>query len=100
LMDVRHPLQPFDTMMLEWADAGQMPVHILLTKSDKLNHGPAKTTLLQVRTAVKQFSNPITVQLFSAMKMTGLEDLEATLVDWLGYLDDDTESPATDSDDE
>jgi GTP-binding protein len=83
LMDVRHPLQPFDNMMLNWASEGQMPVHILLTKSDKLSNGPAKTALLQVQKAVKGFENPVTVQLFSALKMTGLEPLQKTLITWL-----------------
>src|SRR5690606_6382964 len=41
LMDIRHPLQEFDSTMLRWAISGDMPVHILLTKADKLNRGPA-----------------------------------------------------------
>ena len=48
-MDVRHPLQPFDQQMLDWALAASMPVHILLTKADKLKKGPAKNTLPRVR---------------------------------------------------
>lgn len=95
LMDVRHPLQPFDTMMLNWASEGQMPVHILLTKADKLNNGPAKTTLLQVQKSVSAFANPVTVQLFSALKMTGLETLQATLANWLAI-----EAPASDTNSE
>jgi GTP-binding protein len=83
LMDVRHPLQPFDTMMLNWASEGQMPVHILLTKSDKLSHGAAKTALLQVQKAVKGYNNTVSLQLFSALKMSGLDELQAKLVEWL-----------------
>jgi GTP-binding protein len=83
LMDVRHPLQPFDTMMLNWASEGQMPVHILLTKADKLSNGAAKTALLQVQKAVNGYSNPVSIQLFSALKMSGLDTLQAQLVDWL-----------------
>ena len=51
LMDVRHPLQPFDEQMLNWALAAHMPVHILLTKADKLKKGPANNSLLAVRKA-------------------------------------------------
>ena len=36
LMDVRHPLQEFDRLMLNWAHASHMPVHLLLTKADKI----------------------------------------------------------------
>ncbi len=39
LMDIRHPLQHFDTMMLEWAHSRKLFVHILLTKADKMNRG-------------------------------------------------------------
>ncbi|MGH1487709.1 MAG: ribosome biogenesis GTP-binding protein YihA/YsxC, partial [Cellvibrionaceae bacterium] len=41
LMDIRRPMQEFDTMMLNWAVEAEMPVHILLTKMDKLKKGPA-----------------------------------------------------------
>lgn len=82
LMDVRHPLQPFDNMMLNWASEGQMPVHILLTKSDKLSNGPAKNVLLQIQKAVSSFETPVTAQLFSALKKTGLDTLEQKLLEW------------------
>ena len=42
LMDIRHPLQEFDLQMLNWAAQAGLPVHILLTKSDKLKRGPAR----------------------------------------------------------
>jgi GTP-binding protein len=49
VMDIRHPLSDFDVMMCDWALDVQMPVHILLTKSDKLKRGPAQSTRLQVQ---------------------------------------------------
>ena len=49
VMDVRHPLTDFDQQMLEWAAHAGMPVHILLTKADKLKRGAANNTLLKVR---------------------------------------------------
>jgi GTP-binding protein len=84
LMDVRRPLQDFDRMMLDWAVAGSMPVHILLTKADKLKKGPAKSTLLQVRKELAGAqSGLVSVQLFSALKKTGMEPLMQVLEDWL-----------------
>ena len=46
LMDIRHPLQDYDRQMLNWAAQAGLPVHILLTKADKLKRGPAMNSLL------------------------------------------------------
>jgi GTP-binding protein len=84
LMDVRRPLQDFDQMMLDWAVAGNMPVHILLTKADKLKKGPAKSALLQVRSQLAGSNTGLlSVQLFSSLKKTGMEDLAKVLQAWL-----------------
>jgi GTP-binding protein len=82
-MDVRHPLQPFDEQMLNWALAAHMPVHILLTKADKLKKGPANNALLAVRKAMKPHEDLVSAQLFSALKHTGHEQLIAVLDAWL-----------------
>ena len=83
LMDVRHPLQPFDQQMLSWGTAATMPVHILLTKSDKLKRGPAKSTLLQVRAGLERYDGLASAQLFSALKHEGHDELRETLDLWL-----------------
>lgn len=83
LMDVRHPLQPFDEQMLGWALAAHMPVHILLTKADKLKKGPANNSLLAVRKALDEHRDLVSVQLFSALKHTGHEQLIQVLNNWL-----------------
>ncbi|MEP1593511.1 MAG: ribosome biogenesis GTP-binding protein YihA/YsxC, partial [Halieaceae bacterium] len=92
LMDTRHPLQPFDQQMLDWALAAHMPVHILLTKADKLKKGPGKSTLLQVRAELAEHGDLVSVQLFSALKHTGHQELIAVLNAWLtdaSVYDDD-----------
>ena len=83
LMDVRHPMQPFDLQMLNWALQASMPVHILLTKSDKLKKGAATTALLQVRAALRPHTDLTSVQLFSALKHDGHKELTAVLDTWL-----------------
>lgn len=83
LMDIRHPLKDFDTAMLHWAERAQMPVHILLTKADKLKRGPAQAALLQVRKAVAELRVPVSVQTFSSLKGDGLKILQKTLDQWL-----------------
>src|SRR5581483_1923525 len=41
IMDIRHPLTEHDQNMIEWVTSYNIPIHILLTKADKLNRGPA-----------------------------------------------------------
>lgn len=78
IMDIRHPLQPFDEEMITWALNSDMPIHLALTKADKLTYGKAKSVLLQV--AKKFENNPlVTSQVFSSEKGTGIEELEQRL---------------------
>ncbi|MET0355683.1 MAG: ribosome biogenesis GTP-binding protein YihA/YsxC [Cellvibrio sp.] len=88
LMDIRHPLQEFDTTMLNWATGSNMPVHILLTKADKLSRGQAGSTLQAVKREIKDagLSELVSVQIFSSLKNTGLDDLKARLQTWLAPL--------------
>ena len=90
LSDIRHPMKEFDVHMLSWAASANMPVHMLLTKSDKLKRGPAQSALLQVQKQVKEIGDNITVQTFSSTKKVGLDGLRNKLNDWLKL--DDTES--------
>jgi GTP-binding protein len=83
LMDVRHPLTEPDRQMLSWAEAASMPVHILLTKADKLKRGPAQSTLLSVREELSTQSDLISVQLFSSLKRHGVDTLGRQLNNWL-----------------
>ncbi len=96
LMDVRHPLQPFDEQMLEWALAAHMPIHILLTKADKLKRGAASKALLEVKKATEPYRELVSVQLFSALKHQGHAELVAVLNAWLTdasvYDDDDDDT--------
>ena len=83
LSDIRHPLKDFDRMMIDWAVQSGLPLHLLLTKSDKLKRGAAQNTLLAVQKELKPFSN-VTVQLFSSLKNDGVTEVRAKLDEWLG----------------
>lgn len=83
LMDIRHPLKEFDNAMLDWAAEAGMPVHILLTKADKLKRGPAKSTMLKVQRAVADLGDLVTVQTFSSHNGDGLKILQNKLTSWL-----------------
>lgn len=85
LMDVRHPMTDFDRMMLDWTVASGMPMHILLTKADKLTFGAAKNTLLKVQSEVhKGWGKSVSLQLFSAPKRQGLDEAYQVLAQWMG----------------
>ncbi|HET8706656.1 MAG TPA: ribosome biogenesis GTP-binding protein YihA/YsxC [Pseudomonadales bacterium] len=83
VMDIRHPFTEFDAMMVEWAIHYRKPLHILLTKCDKLNRGPAKNTLLEVKREVADYADLISVQQFSALKKIGIEEAQLKLKQWL-----------------
>lgn len=91
LMDIRHPLQHFDVMMLEWAYSRQLFVHVLLTKSDKLNRGPANKALLEVKQELKKMKLSFSIQLFSSLNKEGLEELASVMGGRLNFtLDNPT----------
>ncbi len=85
VMDIRHPLKKHDQHLLDWADQCELPVHILLTKSDKINRGPAISALKKVQKAVASYEL-VSVQLFSAHDNTGLEEAHKKLNEWLMVL--------------
>ena len=94
VMDIRHPMQDFDTMMLNWAVEGDMPVHILLTKADKFKKGPAKSTLLAVEKHLREskVDDLVSVQQFSSLKGEGIKELVSVIDRWLSNSADVTES--------
>jgi len=90
MMDIRHPLQKYDSMMLSWALEADMPVHILLTKADKLKRGPAQSTLLKLRKHLKEIGaeHLATAQTFSSLKRDGVDILKSKLCEWLALPED------------
>lgn len=76
VMDVRHPLTDFDRDMLQLGLARPVPVHVLLTKSDKLGRGAAQQTLVRVR---RELGGAATAQLFSALDGAGVAEARAAL---------------------
>ena len=81
VVDIRRQLTDFDRQMIEFADSVSLPVHVLLTKADKLKRGKAATALLTVR---KELADRATVQLFSAQTRQGEDEARAVLASLLG----------------
>jgi len=81
IVDIRRLLREFDRQMLLYCESAGLSVHILLNKSDKLAYSARKNSLMQVQ---KQLAGSRhTVQLFSALKRSGTDELAAVLDDWL-----------------
>ena len=81
-MDIRHPLTPLDESLLEWFLPSGRPVHILLTKADKLSRQQALAQLASVRKTLAA-EKVITAQLFSSLKRTGVDEGRQVIADWL-----------------
>lgn len=86
LMDVRHPLTPSDKVFINFANDQQIPVHILLTKCDKLSRGASNIALLETRRSLTSFTMT-SVQTFSALRRFGLEEVYAKLDVWFNFDD-------------
>lgn len=83
IMDARHPLTALDRQLLDWFLPSGKPVHVLLSKSDKLSRGARAATVAQVRRALASWEGQVTVQAFSALSKLGVEEAEAVVQGWL-----------------
>jgi len=82
IMDSRHPLTELDESLLDWFAPTGKPVHILLTKSDKLSRQQAAITLNRVKSYLAEHFPQCSVQLFSSLKKRGMEEAEAVIAGW------------------
>lgn len=76
VVDSRRGLGDIDWQMLEWAHSLNGPIHVLLTKADKLSRQEAAAVLAKGRT---ELGAEVSVQLFSATKKLGLDEARAHL---------------------
>ena len=80
VMDVRHPLREYDLQMLDYAFKRHLPVHCLLTKSDKIGRGEQTRTLAAVN---KELAGRASAQLFSGSAKLGVDEARAVVAGWL-----------------
>lgn len=83
LMDIRHPLQDLDKMMLGALIRQQLPLHVLLTKADKLSKSASLQTLRKVQNQLAELGLSHCVQTFSIQQKETLFQVVATLNEWL-----------------
>ncbi|AZQ82686.1 YihA family ribosome biogenesis GTP-binding protein [Colwellia sp. Arc7-635] len=82
LMDIRHPLKDLDMDLIQWAADGELPVLVLLTKSDKLSQGKVSAQVLDVKKKLASLNADIKVQAFSSLKRTGSEQADKVICAW------------------
>ncbi|MDR2788998.1 MAG: ribosome biogenesis GTP-binding protein YihA/YsxC [Candidatus Accumulibacter sp.] len=85
IMDSRHPLTDLDTRMINWFAQTGKPIHVLLSKADKLTRNEGAQVLRKVKEALAIPGGLCSAQLFSSLKQTGVEEAEAVLGGWLGF---------------
>jgi GTP-binding protein len=82
VMDCRHPLKELDKTMVNWALTRMLPIHILLTKSDKISRSEIKNTVVNVKKFYQLQDDIISVQAFSSLKKQGIDELIYHLNNW------------------
>lgn len=85
LMDIRRPLTIFDEQMIKWCQHRELPLHIALTKADKLNRGAAQNVLLKTRDQLEKMGVTCSLQTISVPAKTGLDDAHQILDEWLQF---------------
>ena len=84
IMDSRHPLKALDIQMLDFFHITGRPVHILLSKADKLSKNDQIKTLAAVKKSLKSYTDrqKISVQLFSSLKKQGMDEVNQVVGSW------------------
>jgi GTP-binding protein len=77
-----------DQMMIDWALDRELPVHVLLTKADKLSRSENKNTVTKVLKHYELMGELLTAQSFSSLKKEGLSQLITQLNHWFAWPDD------------
>ncbi len=88
LMDARHPCTALDRQMIEWFIPTGNPIHILLTKADKLSRQQGVQAHCTTQRILDGYESShthamLSVQLFSALKRSGLDTVYQVIERWL-----------------
>jgi GTP-binding protein len=88
IMDIRHPLTPLDIRLIEWIAPRGLPLHVVLSKADKLTRQQQAQVVREVTEALAPMAPlPVTVQALSSPKRTGLDTLASTVAGFLGIAE-------------
>ncbi|WP_153145597.1 ribosome biogenesis GTP-binding protein YihA/YsxC [Dechloromonas sp. H13] len=86
IMDIRRPLTDLDLRLIDWFRPTGRPIHVLLSKADKLSRQEQTKVLRSVKAELATWGDAelYSVQLFSSLKKTGVDEAEGVLAGWLG----------------
>ena len=93
LVDSRHGVKPLDAQLIGWFSPTGRPIHVLLTKSDKLTQSESMAALRKVQSELARGYANCTVQLFSATANRGVAEANAMVAGWLQTPAERTEKP-------
>jgi GTP-binding protein len=97
VVDARHALTPLDRQMLEWFGDTGKPVHVLITKADKLSRQQQLRQRDAVQRALAQLLPRATAQLFSSVTGDGVEQARRWLLECLNGYDEAVGASAVES---
>ena len=83
IMDIRHPLTALDELLLECFAPTLKPIHVLLTKADKLSRSAAQESLRTVESRLGSRFSLVSCQLFSSVSRDGVDRARTTIGSWL-----------------
>jgi|GEM_PF-37547 len=95
IMDARRPMTDLDCALIEWFAPTAKPIHVLLTKSDKLNRSEASAALKSTSGALSTYGAQHTSQLFSSLRRVGVEAAQARILELLGISEGNNEVVAS-----
>ena len=86
IMDIRRPLTDLDLRLIDWFRPTGRPIHILLSKADKVSRQEQTKILRSVKAELATWGGAelYSVQLFSSLKKIGVDEAEGVLAGWLG----------------
>ena len=87
IMDARRPMTELDCRLIDWFAPTGRPIHILLSKADKLTRQEQAKAIRETRGCLKNWTVPVSVQLFSSLKKTGVDEADELIGSWLGLND-------------
>lgn len=95
IMDIRRPMTDLDLRLIDWFRPTGRPIHILLSKSDKLSRQDQTKALRSVKAEVATWGDAdlYSVQLFSSLKKAGVEEAERVLASWLEIKQKENKGP-------
>jgi GTP-binding protein len=93
IMDSRHPMTDLDITMIDWFSPTGRPIHILLSKADKLTRNEARSTQRLVEEQLAKRAPAGSAQLFSSVTRDGVEEVQRVICGWLGIPEEPVSHP-------